>query len=95
MLVHTKMYMHHVSALYIRLTSNWIRGWPGLHHEDWRFQNLRAKTGIFYPLVNLTGIQNRTILREIFEIYHTYDERFANYKQLKLNFKSVDSRTLS
>ena len=41
----------------LRLTSNWVRGWPGLHHEDWRFQDLRAKTGAFYPLVNLTGIQ--------------------------------------
>ena len=29
----------------LRLTSNWVRGWPGLHHEDWRFQDLRAKTG--------------------------------------------------
>lgn len=41
----------------VRLTSNWARGWPGLHHEDWRFQELRAKTGALYPLVNLTGIQ--------------------------------------
>lgn len=46
-----------VSLWSIRLTSNWVRGWPGLHYEDWRFQNLRAKTGALYPIVNLTGIQ--------------------------------------
>jgi len=21
----------------VRLTSNWARDWPGLHHEDWRY----------------------------------------------------------
>ena len=24
----------------IRLTSNWARDWPGLHHEDWRYLDL-------------------------------------------------------
>lgn len=24
----------------IRLTWNWARGWPGLHHEDWRYLDL-------------------------------------------------------
>jgi steroid 5-alpha reductase family enzyme len=24
----------------VRLTANWARGWPGLHHEDWRYQDL-------------------------------------------------------
>jgi steroid 5-alpha reductase family enzyme len=41
----------------IRLTLNWARGWSGLDHEDWRYQMLRSKTGVFYPLVNLSGIQ--------------------------------------
>jgi len=40
----------------IRLTLNWARGWVGLIHEDWRYGMLRARTGIFYPLVNLGGI---------------------------------------
>src|SRR5262245_36093140 len=26
----------------IRLTYNWARGWPGLHHEDWRYIDLYA-----------------------------------------------------
>lgn len=25
----------------IRLTANWARGWPGLHHEDWRYVDMR------------------------------------------------------
>jgi len=27
----------------VRLTMNWWRDWPGLHHEDWRFRELAAK----------------------------------------------------
>jgi steroid 5-alpha reductase family enzyme len=40
----------------IRLTINWVRGWDGLSHEDWRYGALRAQTGIFYPAVNFLGI---------------------------------------
>ena len=41
----------------IRLTHNWARGWQGLSHVDWRYVNLKNSTGIFYPVVNLLGIQ--------------------------------------
>ena len=27
----------------LRLTSNWARDWPGLHHEDWRYLDLYSK----------------------------------------------------
>lgn len=40
----------------IRLTANWARGWQGLGHEDWRYVDLRAQTGIFYQAVNFLGI---------------------------------------
>lgn len=39
-----------------RLTYNFFRGWPGLAHEDWRYVDLRRKTGKAYWLVSLTGI---------------------------------------
>jgi steroid 5-alpha reductase family enzyme len=39
-----------------RLTYNWYRGWKGIKHEDWRYKNLRSKTGVFYPLINFLGI---------------------------------------
>ena len=39
-----------------RLTYNWARGWAGLHHEDWRYVDLRAKTGRAYWAVSLLGL---------------------------------------
>jgi steroid 5-alpha reductase family enzyme len=40
----------------VRLTYNWARGWQGLAHEDWRYLDLRAKTGASYWLVSFAGI---------------------------------------
>ena len=39
-----------------RLTYNFLRSWPGLRHEDWRYQNFRKSTGGLYWIVSLTGI---------------------------------------
>ena len=39
-----------------RLTYNWIRGWTGLSHEDWRYVKLRAQTGSLYWLVSVVGL---------------------------------------
>lgn len=39
-----------------RLTFNWARGWTGLGHEDWRYVDLRNKTGKAYWLVSLTAL---------------------------------------
>jgi steroid 5-alpha reductase family enzyme len=40
----------------VRLTYNCLRRWEGLAHEDWRYTDLRKKTGPRYWLVDLTGI---------------------------------------
>ncbi len=40
----------------IRLTLNWVRGWRGLSHEDWRYIKLREDNPSIYPLINFTGI---------------------------------------
>lgn len=40
----------------IRLTWNWNRGWAGLRHEDWRYVDLKEKTGVFYWAVSFLGI---------------------------------------
>ncbi len=40
-----------------RLTCNWATLWQGLGHEDWRYTNLRNKTGKWYWLVDLAGIE--------------------------------------
>ncbi len=34
----------------IRLTLNWLRGWQGLRHQDWRYTQLRRKQ------VKITGL---------------------------------------
>ena len=40
----------------IRLTGNWVSGWPGLHHEDWRYPMLKEKAGRAESLVDFSGI---------------------------------------
>ena len=39
-----------------RLTYNWMRGWTGLSHEDWRYVKLRGQSGSLYWLVSLVGL---------------------------------------
>ena len=45
-----------VTAWAVRLTYNWHRGWSGLDHEDWRYRDMREKTGRAYWLVSFAGI---------------------------------------
>lgn len=40
----------------VRLTRNWVHGFPGLHHEDWRYPMLRDGAGRFEFLADLFGI---------------------------------------
>ena len=39
----------------LRLTLNWATGWPGLHHEDWRYVDFR-RFGIWYWPISLAGL---------------------------------------
>lgn len=39
-----------------RLTWNWARGWTGLGHEDWRYADLRKKTGKAYWVVSFFAL---------------------------------------
>ncbi len=41
----------------VRLTGNWVRQWKGLSHEDWRYADLRKKSGRLFFLVDLGGIE--------------------------------------
>ena len=43
-------------AYSVRLTWNFLRGWPGLAHEDWRYVNFRKKSGKAYWLVSFAAI---------------------------------------
>lgn len=44
------------SAWAVRLTYNWGRGWTGLHHEDWRYVDLKQMSGKAYWLVSFFGL---------------------------------------
>lgn len=39
----------------VRLTANWVYAFPGLHHEDWRYPQLRARAGRYELLADLFG----------------------------------------
>lgn len=39
----------------LRLTYNFFRGWPGLHHEDWRYVSYREGSGLLYWAISLGG----------------------------------------
>jgi steroid 5-alpha reductase family enzyme len=40
----------------LRLTANWVRGWGGLGHEDWRYLEFKAKTRALWWPFSLVGI---------------------------------------
>lgn len=40
----------------IRLTLNWLRGWQGLRHQDWRYTSIAEKSGKWYWTVSFLGI---------------------------------------
>lgn len=40
----------------VRLTGNWVLGFPGLHHEDWRYPLLRDGAGRWEFAADLFGI---------------------------------------
>jgi len=40
----------------MRLTLNWLRGWPDLEHQDWRYTSIAEKTGKLYWPVSFLGI---------------------------------------
>ncbi len=40
----------------VRLTYNWCRSWPGLHHTDWRYAIMEEKTGKLWFFSDLLGI---------------------------------------
>ncbi|MFM1876975.1 MAG: hypothetical protein RL266_2712 [Bacteroidota bacterium] len=43
-------------AYNLRLTSNFLRDWPGLTHEDWRYRDFRSQFPRAYWLVSFSGI---------------------------------------
>lgn len=40
----------------VRLTANWVRTFPGMHHEDWRYPMLRERAGRYEMGIDFLGI---------------------------------------
>ncbi|WP_205878069.1 DUF1295 domain-containing protein [Mycobacterium camsae] len=40
----------------VRLTANWVYGFPGLHHEDWRYPMFKERAGRWEFVVDLIAI---------------------------------------
>jgi len=57
-LLNVRILMLSIVVIYwgIRLTHNWLKTWPGLGHEDWRYIKLSNDMGIFYWPVSFLGI---------------------------------------
>lgn len=59
----------------LRLTFNWLRGWQGLHHQDWRYVDLQEQHGKLYWLVSFSGIHlfpTILVLMGCFALYPTF-----------------------
>ena len=46
-----------VSFWGVRLTLNWIRGWKGINHEDWRYNKFRTEKPRILWFIKLKGLQ--------------------------------------
>jgi steroid 5-alpha reductase family enzyme len=45
-----------ISIWSLRLTINWIKSWPNLMHQDWRYKKLAEDSGRLYWIVSFSGI---------------------------------------
>ena len=45
-----------ISIWGIRLTLNWAYTFKNLNIQDWRYTEIKEKTGCFYPIINFLGI---------------------------------------
>ena len=56
--IHLRSLMVMIVVLFwgFRLTMNWLKTWPGLKHEDWRYTKLAKDTGAMYWPVSFLGI---------------------------------------
>lgn len=52
----TVLLMLTVGLWALRLTTNWMRGWPGLAHEDWRYGMLRKDAKAPGWLIDFTAV---------------------------------------
>ena len=86
-----------------RLTFNWISGWKGIKHEDWRYMHFREKFGKSFWLINLTGIQLMPTIFVFFGCLSLYPSlnsgsfnfRFLDFVALAITLGAILLETIS
>src|SRR5690606_31591715 len=58
----------------IRLTYNWARSFPGLHHEDFRYRDLKARARAFAP-------------SSIFSAFISFRVRLSSFRSSRLGLR--------
>jgi len=66
----------------VRLTFNWVRGWPGMHHEDWRYIDMRNTSGKYFEITNFLGIH---LFPTLIVFLCCLPFKYAIYKNLDLS----------
>jgi steroid 5-alpha reductase family enzyme len=59
-----------------RLTLSWARGFPGWHHEDWRYVNFRKQFGKYFQVINFLGIHlypTIIVFLGLWPLFYVYD----------------------
>lgn len=65
-----------VSSWSWRLTLSWARGFPGWHHEDWRYVNFRKQFGKYFQPINFLAIHlypTLIVFLGMWPLFYVYD----------------------
>ena len=76
----------------IRLTSNWVRDWKGLHDEDFRYINLKSKP--FGFLIDLFGIHLYPTLQVNLSLFPIYYALSVSSNEIGIGLYLASSFTL-
>lgn len=69
----------------VRLTLNWVRGWQGMQHEDWRYIQLRNENPKLYPLINFGGIHlfpTLMVFACLLPLYYAFHEHLQSFNNM-------------
>ncbi len=70
-----------------RLTYNWMRGWTGLEHIDWRYVDLKEKHGNMYWLVSFSGIHmfpTALVFMGCLPLFHILTENNSSFNTIDI-----------
>jgi len=78
----------------VRLTWNWILRWDGMKHEDWRYVNIRKKTGKMYWAASFLAIHllpTALVFAGLVPVYYTSSHPYFDSVPVSYNTHSYDN----